>query len=544
MPQPCQQWAERLAARHPSDLSPDEQRALRSHVAGCPACAAVLAEYRAMDAAILALPAVESLPFASVESIARAPIIATMNSQGTQPVTRERRAGHSGTPARRAALIRFASLAAAVLFVGAIVGSLLLVMAGHRSQAGNNTVRQRPVTGAPAQGITKKAVECPPDGTVRAAIMPPLTTTHNHDNLVYVDNEQSAPSPKAAAALLMRYDTVTQQKIVILKLVQATIINAEVSPDGQWALYVSRSDVNMYAIQLVRVDGKYLQTLVCSQQEFMDVSWSPDQQWIAINQLLVSPNGTAPGATNSYAYHFELLRLATGEFHTTDLTGVTGSISPDVSRWLDNSHLLVERVISVSTSNYTTTLYSLDITLWLNGQQRSMQQLTGPLSGAVNVASDEDGAPLYISQCKGSSQAALPPCGISEQPIQGGAPQVIYKTANLAIDAIRAYGKGGLLIMVDNVLGNTSQNGVWKLNGTSLTRLYPTTDNAPTSFNPFTEDPWANVSRDGRWYALKIEAGSSDTLAIGSMNGGPLTTIDTRGQANWSISGAAGWTTM
>jgi len=171
--------------------------------------------------------------------------------------------------------------------------------------------------------------------------------------------EQSAPSPKATEALLMRYDTVTQQKIMILKLVQATIINAEVSPDGQWVMDVSRSNVNVYAVQIVRVDGKYLQTLVCSPQEFMDVSWSPDQQWIAINQLLVTPNGKAPGATSSDSYRFGLLRLATGQFHTTDLTGVTGSISPDVSMWLDNSHLLVERVTSTSAPNYMPTLYSL-----------------------------------------------------------------------------------------------------------------------------------------------------------------------------------------
>lgn len=540
MPRPCQQWAARLAARHPSDLTPGEQRALRSHVATCPACTAVLAEYRAMDAAILALPAVEPLPFASVESIARTPIIATMNSQDMQSATRERRARHADAPARRAALARFASLAAAVLFVGAIVASLLLVMAGHRSQTGNNAVGQNPAT----SGISKKTVACPPDGTARAANMPPLTTMHNHDNLIYVDNEQPAPSPKSTEALLMRYDAVTEQKTAILKLVAATIINAEVSPDGQWLMYVSRSDVNTYALQIVRVDGKYLQTLICSQQEFTDVSWSPDQQWIAINQLLVTPNGKASGSTSSDSYRFSLLRLATGAFHTTDLSGVTGSISPDVRVWLDNSHLLVEHVTGVSASNYTTTLYSLDITQWLKGQQRATQQLTGSLSGAVNAASIGDGAPLYISQCEGSPQEPISPCSISEQPIQGGASQVIYKTTNLAINAIRVYGKSGLLVMIDNVQGDISQNGVWKLNGTSLTRLFPTTDSAPTSFNPYTEDPWANVSRDGRWYALKIEVGSSDTLAIGSMNGGPLTTIDTRGQANWSISGAAGWTTM
>lgn len=541
MPQPCPQWAARLAARHPDDLTPDEQRALRRHVATCPGCSAVLAEYEAMDADILALPAIEPLPFANVESIVSTLIPATMNSQGAPPLTREQQRARSDMPARLRPVARFASLAVAALFVGAIASSLLLVMALHRPQTGNNAGQHPAQNGsAPTKAIAKQALECLPDGTARAAVMPALTSTHNHDNLIYVDNEQSGPSPKATEALLMRYDPATQQKTAILKLLSATIINAEVSPDGQWTLLVSRSDVNLYELQIVRVDGTYLQTLACSQQEFVDASWSPDQQWIAIDQLLTT---SKPGTSND-SYRLDLLRVATGEFHVVDLTSVTGSISPDIRVWLDNSHLLVEHMVSSSTSNYMTTLYSFDIVSWLKGEHNYLQQLTGALSGTVNAASDGNGAPFYISQCSGTPQEVTPPCSISEQPVQGGASLVIYKTTNLAITAICAYNKGGLLVMIDNIQGETGQNGVWKLNGTSLTRLFPTTDSAPTSFNLFTQDPWANVSRDGRWYVLKIEVGSSDTLAIGSMNGGPLTTIDTRGQTNWSISGAAGWTTM
>lgn len=538
MPQPCPQWAALLAARHPDDLTSDEQRALRRHVATCPACAAVLAEYDAMDAGILALPIVEPLPFANVESIVSTLIPATMNSQGAPPLMRERQRARSDLPARLRPVARFASLAVAVLFVGAIAGSLLLVLALHRPQVGNNT-GQHPAQNESAQtkAISKQALVCPPDGTARAAVMPALTSTHNHDNLIYVDNEQAAPSPKAAEALLMRYDTATQQKTAILKLLSVTIINAEVSPDGRWVLFVSKTPAPLYQVQLVRVDGSYLQTLACSPKEVMYVSWSPTQQWALIGEVTSSQAAIS-------VLQFVLLQLATGDLQKLDWGAMTSASDPVFLTWLDRTRFAMAHATDVNGSGTYTTITSFDITQAIKQQPGGGQQLAGPLPGAVNFASDEDAAPLYISQCSGSPQEVTPPCSISAQPVQGGTPQVIYKTTNLAITAIRAYDKGGLLVMVDNTQGDTTQNGMYKLNGTNLTRLFSTIASEPTSFNPFTQDPWANVSRDSNWYALNIEVGNSDTLAIGPMNGGPLITIDTHEQTNQSISGAIGWTTM
>lgn len=47
-PTPCPMWEEKLAALHPDDLSPVEQKALKEHIASCPACEAVLADYYRM----------------------------------------------------------------------------------------------------------------------------------------------------------------------------------------------------------------------------------------------------------------------------------------------------------------------------------------------------------------------------------------------------------------------------------------------------------------------------------------------------------------
>src|SRR5215469_9106409 len=53
---PCERWASLLAAQ-PGDLTAAERAALEGHVATCPACAIVRAEYQRMDALIRGLPA-------------------------------------------------------------------------------------------------------------------------------------------------------------------------------------------------------------------------------------------------------------------------------------------------------------------------------------------------------------------------------------------------------------------------------------------------------------------------------------------------------
>ena len=58
---PCAAWAEKLAATHPDDLSPTEWDELEAHIANCPACSAIRAEYRLMDERIRNYPAGEAL---------------------------------------------------------------------------------------------------------------------------------------------------------------------------------------------------------------------------------------------------------------------------------------------------------------------------------------------------------------------------------------------------------------------------------------------------------------------------------------------------
>ncbi len=166
---PCAQWARKLAAAHPGDISSTERAALDNHIQSCPACASVQAEYREMDARILALPPVTPLTGlpASLQHIfseqpgdeqqhtgkgSAAPIAfpTTMQSTPSMPV--------SVTSPKR--LMRLASAIAAVLVVGAlIVGFLILFTGHHTTLVGGN---------APSNANSVIFVASEDDGTVYA----------------------------------------------------------------------------------------------------------------------------------------------------------------------------------------------------------------------------------------------------------------------------------------------------------------------------------------------------------------------------------------
>ena len=129
MPVPCSEWAEKLAATHPDDLSLSERATLEQHMTTCAACAAVHDEYRSMDAHILELPAVAPLP-------------ANMMQPGQlEEVTKERyetfpvalRAGSSPPRVRLSRAGKMLSSLAAVLVMGVVVGSFALLFSANQA---------------------------------------------------------------------------------------------------------------------------------------------------------------------------------------------------------------------------------------------------------------------------------------------------------------------------------------------------------------------------------------------------------------------------
>ncbi|HEV2472421.1 MAG TPA: PQQ-binding-like beta-propeller repeat protein [Ktedonobacteraceae bacterium] len=133
LPTPCHTWAEKLAAIHPDDLSIEDRAALDQHIQTCAACAAALADYRRMDAAILGLPPVEPL-------LALPP--ALQQAFGDLEESGELQQSYSSPPRpvrvqpRASRWVRLASAVAAVLVVTALIGGFAFLFISHRTLVG------------------------------------------------------------------------------------------------------------------------------------------------------------------------------------------------------------------------------------------------------------------------------------------------------------------------------------------------------------------------------------------------------------------------
>lgn len=134
---PCREWANKLAARHPDDLSPADAAALKQHLQTCIACASVSHSYALMESAIRALPIGEPVAALPQQSLLEEPIKGRLTDDAASEHTSVPRWQRATT--RRQRLIRFANLTAAVLIVGAIiVASVLLFTTHHPTTTGGH----------------------------------------------------------------------------------------------------------------------------------------------------------------------------------------------------------------------------------------------------------------------------------------------------------------------------------------------------------------------------------------------------------------------
>ena len=111
-----------------------------------------------------------------------------------------------------------------------------------------NTHHTHTNTPTPRRRYTQ--TKCP--SPARAAIRISLNTG-KRQTLVYSYNTSSN-------GVLIRYDIKSRKKTTVLNLANATISNAQLSPDGHFVLFVTQVNSQL-AIQMVRIDGRSLQTL-------------------------------------------------------------------------------------------------------------------------------------------------------------------------------------------------------------------------------------------------------------------------------------------
>ncbi len=107
-----------------------------------------------------------------------------------------------------------------------------------------------------------------------------------------------------------------------------------------------------------------------------------------------------------------------------------------------------------------------------------------------------------------------------------------------------------LFYRVGNTSGDSSKNGLWKINtdgtgNTFLTSISAGGPNSSLGLNQFTRYPWSNFSRDNSMYALERVTAQNgnvtNTLFFGSLNGGSPTMF---ASISGTVLALVGWTTM
>ncbi len=371
---------------------------------------------------------------------------------------------------------------------------------------------------------------CPSPGTARAAVFAPLVLG-SHQNIVYVFNQGAYPRYSGE---IKRYDASTGNKVIIVNSPTGSIDSAQISADGQWILFRTLVSTGAF-LQLVRMDGQGLQTLYCSTAGLVNIEWSPDQKTVAF----MEGNDEV-----------KLLDLATGHLQVELVGPTTGSNGTWPATWLDDTHLYITsdpNLPGYSQEN----LYALDTAKGANQQVSDLIKVINFSGFCLSFDSSVDDAKLFFSTCHvisaPNTNIQQGPSTIMAEPALGGSPTTVYTTPTLAITTVRVISRTTMLFFIQNLSGDTSHNGLWKMNldGTGLTRL--TTDSAGQGYylNETTQFPWSNVSRDGSLYALEIGSGSEPTQALlmGSLGGTSPSTFATVSSTVGNVA-IVGWTTM
>jgi hypothetical protein len=400
-----------------------------------------------------------------------------------------------------------------------------------------------PTHGSPTSTPTLPAAKtsCPAAGTARAAMMTPFTLG-SHQNIVYIVNEFQRHNPTFGT--LKRYDVTTGNKTEIIKLPNATINDAQLSADGQWIAF-SINVGGTEKLQLVRMDGHELQTLYCM-NSVSDTHFFYDLQWSANQQLMAF--------VNNLSSDISLLNVQSGSlqrvFHPKTL-GSNGIEGYRLGTWLDATRLYV---LTQPLDQPADTLSILDITKSTNQDSSNLQQVYHSQAGFCwDNNSSYDGTSLFTSQCSGGDPRngiTQGPSTITVEPATSGSLHTIYSSPTLAITNIRSITNNTLFYRVGNTSGDSSKNGLWKINtdgtgNTFLTSISAGGPNSSLGLNQFTRYPWSNFSRDNSMYALErvtAQKGNvTDTLFFGSLNGGSPTTF---AAISGTVLALVGWTTM
>jgi hypothetical protein len=380
---------------------------------------------------------------------------------------------------------------------------------------------------------------------------------------------------------LRRYDVAARTTQDIFTVNDATGVGANVSPDGQWVVFASIVQGDAQGIQLVRVDGKYHQTLYCTQNQhgLSGMVLSPDQHTLVFNEegaydtqnprsqgdtlyaldmttgkLHVMLSSSQPGypgtpaqaastsSFHAYSDHLQQNERTSGQF--MPLPGPTPITIYLPIKWASNSSVyLLGRPIEPGSGVQPHDLYQLlDISKDVSQQSSNLKLLTQQLHQNAcldyDITLDNTQIVCNANPIMGGSSTTA----IKIEAIAGGTLKSVYSAPNDTQVLARAISDTTMLFTLDKL---ESGSQLWKVNmdGTGATQLMATAASSHLlSFALYSYLPGANISRDGSMYALRSYdlTNSVDTLLVGSMNGGTPTTFATSTQGG--AFALVGWT--
>jgi hypothetical protein len=144
-------------------------------------------------------------------------------------------------------------------------------------------------------------------------------------------------------------------------------------------------------------------------------------------------------------------------------------------------------------------IYALNVTAPADKNSTEIAPIIGNLWD-MNLTPDN--RMLILSQCGGQRSGQqiqpLPPSLITAQPARGGTLRPIYVSHIHAVVQARLSNQAMLFVIEDSTYIQGPQDGLWKikLDGTGLTQLLQ-----GHTVLAGTRTTWANVSRDGTFYA-------------------------------------------
>lgn len=390
--------------------------------------------------------------------------------------------------------------------------------------------------GSATQPMPTTQTSCPGSGTARAAVIEPLALGH-HPTIVYIVNEHDGRGAPTFGTVKIR-DIVSNGKKELAKTNQTVVDEAQVSNDGQWALFAA-TIAGQSQLRLVRMDGQGVQTLLCapSGATIRYSQWSLDQKYVIFAEV--------PQVGSPTIY---LLNMQTGELQT-EVTPPASGISLVPRVWLDNTHVLMVGFVPNSDAP-PQNIYRLDIH---NGPNQSVASIQKVFDSSGSTCWDFDSSfnahTLFIAQCTVSQPTGS--CTIATQASSGGSTTLLFPSSTLALSTVRvidAQSANLLAVAADSGLGNPNgdpaHDGLYliKTNGSAPQRLTHTSSGQATLLNSFSQYFWSNVSRDGSMYVLETwnPGANSYALTYGPIHGGASTTFASITNTALEI---AGWTT-